>query len=113
MRLSLFAIIAGFGIAFVFLFGKFFSERLYGIRKVFWGSLIGALIITVTIVLSLVTVAGLSILTGVSLTGFSNMSFVLSVGFAVEYSVHIVARWLRADLAHNTGLDRVRYTSKS
>jgi hypothetical protein len=42
-------------------------------------------------------VIGLSVLADVSLSGFSNMSFVPSVGFAVEYSVHIVARWLRAD----------------
>lgn len=37
------------------------------------------------------------------------MSFVLSVGFAVEYSVHITARFLRAPLQFNTGLERVRY----
>ena len=38
------------------------------------------------------------------------MSFVLSVGFAVEYSVHIVARFLKADSQLETGLDRVKYT---
>ena len=38
------------------------------------------------------------------------MSFVLSVGFAVEYSVHIVARFLRADSTYETGLERVKYT---
>ena len=35
------------------------------------------------------------------------MSFVLSVAFAVEYSVHIVARWLRAPMSVH---DRVEYT---
>jgi hypothetical protein len=100
----------GFAIAFLFLFVKINSEGLHERRKIFWGSLIGASMIAETIVLSLVTVIGLSILANVSLTGFSNMSFVLSVGFAVEYSVHIVARWLRADLSEETSLDRVRYT---
>jgi predicted RND superfamily exporter protein len=38
------------------------------------------------------------------------MAFVLSVGFAVEYSVHIVARFLKADIRLETGLDRVKYT---
>ena len=38
------------------------------------------------------------------------MAFVLSVGFAVEYSVHIVARFLKADIQLETGLDRVKYT---
>ena len=31
-------------------------------------------------------------------------------GFAVEYAVHIIARWLRADMSHVTSLDRVEYT---
>lgn len=38
------------------------------------------------------------------------MAFVLSVGFAVEYSVHIVTRFLKADLQLETGLERVKYT---
>jgi predicted RND superfamily exporter protein len=78
--------------------------------KIFLGSLVGALLIALTIIMSLVTVVGLSILANVSLTGFSNMSFVLSVGFAVEYSVHIVARWLRADMTITSSLDRVKQT---
>jgi len=102
--------VTGFAIAFVFLFGKLSFEKRYAQSKIFVGSLIGACLITVTIILSLVTVVGISILSDVSLTGFSNMSFVLSVGFAVEYSVHIVSRWLRAPLSIETGLDRVKHT---
>ena len=74
------------------------------------GSLIGAALITTTILVSQVIVIGLSILWGVNLTGFSNMAFVLSVGFAVEYSVHVVARWLRAPNTISNSLDRVDYT---
>ena len=104
------AIAAGFGIAFLFLFVKLSFEKQHARSKIFWGSLIGASLIAVTMILSLVTVVGLSVLADVSLTGFSNMSFVLSVGFAVEYSVHIVQRWLRADMSHESGIDRVKYT---
>lgn len=35
------------------------------------------------------------------------MSFVLSVGFTVEYTVHVVSRWLRASSRHT---DRVDFT---
>ena len=70
----------------------------------------GALLIAVTTILSLVAVSGLSALFDVSFTGFSIMSFVLSVGFSVEYSVHVVARWLRASPDLKSSLERVEYT---
>jgi hypothetical protein len=110
VQLGLTASAVGFGISWGFLLAKLGLERRHTLRKIFWGSLVGALLITVTILTSLITVIGLSVLAGVSLTGFSNMSFVLSVGFAVEYSVHIVARWLRADNSMTTSLDRVKHT---
>jgi hypothetical protein len=100
----------GFAISLIFLFFKINSEGHHSAANVFVGSLIGALLIATTIVLSLISVIGLSVLAGVRLTGFSNISFVLSVAFAVEYSVHIVARWLRADVRLRTSLERVRYT---
>jgi predicted RND superfamily exporter protein len=92
------------------LFGKLSFEGRHNKGKIFWGSLVGALLITATILTSLVAVIGLSALADVSLTGFSNMSFVLSVGFAVEYSVHIVARWIRADNRMTTSIERVKHT---
>jgi hypothetical protein len=110
VQLGLTASAVGFGISWGFLLAKLSFERRHTQRKIFWGSLIGALLITATILTSLTTVIGLSALAGVSLTGFSNMSFVLSVGFAVEYSVHIVARWLRADNNMTISLDRVKHT---
>jgi hypothetical protein len=111
LELSGLSLLVGFIISFVFLFGKFYFEKRHTLSRIITGSLLGALLIVGTMILSLVAVVGISILCGVSLTGFSNMSFVLSVGFAVEYSVHIVARFLRADMAHKTGLDRIKYTS--
>jgi hypothetical protein len=110
VELSLAASAVGFGISWGFLFAKLSFEKRHAQRKIFWGSLIGALLITGTILTSLVTVIGLSVLADVSLTGFSNMSFVLSVGFAVEYSVHVVARWIRADNSMTTSLERVKHT---
>ena len=41
--------------------------------------------------------------------GFSIISFVLSVGFSVEYSVHIVSRWLHAPMSIENAGERVHY----
>lgn len=102
------SVLIGFGISWVFLAGKLFSDRRHGAVKVLTGSLVGAMLIAATCFFCLVSVVGISILSGVSMTAFSIMSFVLSVGFAVEYSVHIVARWLRSD--QESALDRVEQT---
>lgn len=99
----------GFGISFLFLVGRLLSERRHALGKVLVGSFLGSILIAVTTILSLVCVSGLSALFDVSFTGFSVMSFVLSVGFAVEYSVHIVARWLLADTSFKTSLERVEH----
>ena len=102
------SVLIGFGISWVFLAGKLFSDRSHGVLKVLTGSLVGAILIAATCFFCLISVVGISILCGVSLTAFSIMSFVLSVGFAVEYSVHIVARWLRSD--RRLAVDRVEQT---
>jgi len=102
------SVLVGFGISFIFLAGSIWSDGRHGINKVLSGSLVGALLIAATCFFCLVAVIGLSMLAGVSLTAFSVMSFTLSVGFAVEYSVHIVARWLRSD--RETALERVDET---
>lgn len=39
-----------------------------------------------------------------------SLTFSAVIGFAVEYAVHIIARWLRADMSHVTSLSRVDYT---
>lgn len=109
-QLCAYSTLVGFAISFFFLYLKLSIEQRHSHGKIFSGSLVGAFMIALTIVLSLVSVTGLSILFGVNLTAFSNMSFVLSVAFAVEYAVHIVARWLRAHNSITSSLDRVRYT---
>ena len=109
-ELAISSIAAGFGIAFLFLFMKLLFEGHHTTGRILIGSLVGACLIGITMILSLVTVTGLSILAGVNLTGFSNTAFILSVGFSVEYSVHIVSRWMRANMSHPTSLDRVHHT---
>lgn len=103
------SVLVGFAVALLFLLAQLGSERNHSLVQIMGGSLVGALLITAAMVLSLVAVIGLSILAGVNITGFSIMSFVLSVGFVVEYAVHIVSRWLHAPLTLEKPADRVHY----
>ncbi len=82
-----FAVLAMFIVSMLFLFCKIGYESVHSKVATLFGSLMGSFIIASTGVLSLVTVAGISSLAGVSLTSFSVMSFVLSVGYSTEYSV--------------------------
>jgi hypothetical protein len=104
------SVAVGFLDSFFFLFSKLYTELCHSLAKVLAGSLTVAFLITLTTTFSLVTVIGISVNAGVSLTGFSIIRFVLNVGFAVEYSVHIVAQWLRAGTSLSTALERVEYT---
>lgn len=104
------AIVVGCLISFIFLFLMLWCEHRISIGKVFCGALIGALLILAPMILSFFAVVGLSSLADVNLTGFSNMSYVLSVGFSVEYAVHIVSRWLMADQSITSSLERVKHT---
>lgn len=104
-----YAVAAGFVISFLFLSATFSAEKHLSTWQTMVGAFVGSSLISTTTILSLVSVAGLSVLAGVKLTGFSNMSIVLSVGFSVEYSVHVVARWLRAEPGL-FALERVHHT---
>lgn len=95
------AVGAGLIIAFLFLFIQ---------TRAFAASAVGAILIAGTSLMCLIPVVGISILLGVSLTAFSNMSFVLSIGFAVEYSVHIVQRFISAPKSITDAHNRVAYT---
>jgi Sterol-sensing domain of SREBP cleavage-activation len=70
--------VVGFLISFCFLFVSALSQGRHSFSKVCVSSLIGSFLIFLTIALSFIVVVGLSLCVGVSLTGFSNMSFVLS-----------------------------------
>lgn len=112
VELGGYAAAAGFVIAFFFLLGTFLHGG-HPLGKSLGASLIGSLLILVTIIFTLIPVVGLSSLIGVNLTGFSMMSFVLSVGFAVEYSVHTVSRWMRASNSITTSVERVEHAMEA
>jgi hypothetical protein len=99
----------GFAVSVIFLFCKLSFENNHPTRMIFFGSVFGALLIALTTFLCFVTVIGLSVLAGVNLTAFSDMSFVLSVGFAVEYAVHIVHRFIKAPLHLVSAFERVEH----
>jgi len=108
-EISTSAVIVGFAVAVMVLFLMLHFEGYHSTGKNVTGALVGGFLIALTTVLSLVATVGLSVLVDVNLTGFSIISFVLSVGFSVEYSVHVVSRWLLADNDAKTSLDRVDY----
>mmetsp|Transcript_5416 Transcript_5416/g.7833 ORF Transcript_5416/g.7833 Transcript_5416/m.7833 type:complete len:1444 (-) Transcript_5416:63-4394(-) len=99
----------GFTVAFLFLFVMLTSEKEHSAVKVLGGSLLGSLLIALTILLSLVPVVGISVLAGVKITAFSVMSYLLSIGFVVEYSVHIVHRYMKAPNTLDSPVERVEY----
>jgi Patched family len=102
------SILIAFGISLLFFALKLYHDGHHGKWKILSGSLVGATLIAGTCFFCIISVTGLSILAGVSLTAFSIMSFVLSTAFAVEYCVHIIAKWLRSD--RGTALERVEHT---
>ena len=109
LEASGYAIACGFGVSWIFLFVKMSFEGVHPRGRVLLGSLCGALFIALTCILSLVAVVGLSVKAGVNLTAFSDLSFVLSVGFSVEYSVHVTHRFLKAPNRLQSPILRVRY----
>ena len=103
------AIGVGFGIAFIFLFGTLQHDGEHSNKKILAGSTIGALLIAMSTFISLVAVVGISVLLEVPITAFSGMSFLLSVSFAIEYSVHVVHRYIKAPLSLHSPVERVEY----
>merc|ERR1719330_242421 len=107
------SIAVGFGVSAFFLFIQLKnSQDIHSMSKIILASLTGALLIAMTCIICVIPVVGTSILSGVNLTAFSNMAFVLSIGFTVEYSVHVVHRFLSAPNSLENAQDRVIYTMK-
>lgn len=109
MEASAAAIAVGFGVAFLFLFIMLKNEGRHPTGKIALGSFVGGVLIAATTLTSLIAVVGISVLAGVNLTAFSAMSFLLSVGFSIEYSVHVVNRFMRAPRELDSPVERVRY----
>merc|ERR1711881_691927 len=57
---------------------------------------LGGLLIAIVSIVSLLTVVGFCGLAEIQLSGFTAMSCIMSTGLAVEYSVHVVHRFLEA-----------------
>ena len=110
-RVSIWSVVVGSAVATAFLMIMLKSPREgFGIANVVVASFTGGVLLASTTVICLVSVVGVSCLVGVNLTAFSNMSFVLSTGFSVEYSVHVIHRFLSAPLSIQSASDRVAYT---
>lgn len=100
-----FSILVGFIISFGFLFtGLSFSRRGTCLKRLITSGL-GALLIAGISAASLMTVVGFCGLAGIQLSGFTAISCVMSTGLAVEYSVHVVHRFLEAP--PGTAVERV------
>lgn len=99
----------GFVVAFLFLCIMLISERQHATTKVVCGSLVGSFLIALTILLSIIPVVGISVLLGVKMTAFSVMSYLLSIGFVVEYAVHIVHRYMKAPITCSSSIERVEF----
>jgi len=105
------SVATGFGVATLFLLFVLRSSRSdFDFGKTVLASVVGGFLISLTCILCLIPVIGLSVLANVNLTAFSNMAFVLSVGFAVEYSVHVVHRFLSAPVWITSAAERVNHT---
>jgi len=110
LKASCAAIFIGWLVSFLFLFIKLKREKQHPTTKVFWGSVFGAALIALTTLLSLIVVMGCSVLWDVSITAFSTMSFLLSIGFVVEYSVHVIHRFMEApNHPDDNAMERVKY----
>jgi hypothetical protein len=107
------AVGAGFAVAFIFLLidlnlGSGKASDASGLHKS-RAALIGALLILDVMVMSVVSTWGLCCLFGVNMTAFALMSYLMSIGFAVEYSVHVVHRFITAPTTVVDAKDRVLY----
>jgi len=89
--LNLCAIIVAISFAAAALF--FWANFGFG-KKTFPPALLGGSVVALTSAATLLTVTGFSALSGVTLCGLSAMACIMSAGFGVEYSVHVVHRFL-------------------
>lgn len=107
------SVAVAFLVATIFLFMELNpANESFTIGKRFFASLIGGVIIAITIVICLIPIMGISMWANVNLTAFSNMSFALSIGFATEYSVHIIHRFLAAPISLQSAEKRVEYSMR-
>jgi len=102
----------GWIVSFLFLFlDLVFEEKVEGscLAK-FWSAFASGFLITFICAYSTFLTTGISLVLETRLSGFSGMSCILSVGFAVEYAVHIVHRFVKAP--DKLASDRAMYAAQ-
>lgn len=110
--LVMYALLAGLVISTSFIFGEVALDEQYdnqSLGKKLLVSYVAALIITLIAFLSIFCVVGVASFSKVKLCGFSAMSYLMSVGFAVEYSVHVTHRFLTAPRTAQNAADRIAF----
>ena len=86
------SIAVGYGVSFLFLYASFAGDFCSKIKA----AAFGACIISFCSLLAVLSICGLCAAAEVKLCGFSAMSMILSIGFAVEYSVHVTFHFITA-----------------
>mmetsp|Transcript_43275 Transcript_43275/g.101796 ORF Transcript_43275/g.101796 Transcript_43275/m.101796 type:complete len:1177 (+) Transcript_43275:59-3589(+) len=106
-----FTVCAGWVVGFLFLLCELSIETRGTLCARICVSMTGAFLISLMSMMSLGVTVGFCAWNGVKMSGFTAMSCVLSIGFSVEYSVHIVHRFLEAP--KNTRTERMDYAMQS
>jgi hypothetical protein len=106
--LSGLAVLLSFIISFIFLFVELSMTGRGSFGGRVLSSALGALMISIISIFSLCTVVGICGLASVKMSGFSAMACLISTGLSVEYSVHVVHRFLEAP-AQASAPERVHY----
>jgi hypothetical protein len=104
VELAGYSTLVGVGISFLFLFVSFQHENHHPTFKIFIGSLMGAVLIAITIIALLVAVDGLGILAGFNLTGLLNMFLVWGLTWNIPFTL-----W-STDNSGVGGVERVHFT---
>jgi len=101
------SVLAGFIISFGFIFAELSLSLRGTCVKRLLASTLGAFLIAAVSAVSLLTVVGFCGLVGIQLSGFTAISCVMSTGLAVEYSVHVVHRFI--DSPSGPALERIHH----
>jgi len=94
-----------------FLFGSGKSSPMHFTTKIF-AAWLCTFLIAITCIFSIFVTAGVSAMLDVNLTAFSIVSYVLAVGYSVEYSVHVVHRYFTSPLSLETADERLLATMR-
>jgi predicted RND superfamily exporter protein len=102
------SILAGFIISYAFIFFELIICQRGSLLKCLCVAGFGAVLISMVSAASLLTVVGFCAWSNIKLSGFTAMSCVMSTGLSVEYSVHVVHRFIEAP--PGTAVARIHHT---